>query len=654
MQESRDIYQDQNPNQIKQLSSFWESFFKDHFEEAYKKAAVYESISSRPQDLERAIELQAKVLLRQGLFKDAYLKLKNLKSYSPLKTFISFLLTGDLKEALDKFQNDNDSLAYKVQSILLTKIYWGIDSFLSHPNYQDPDEIIEKIFDELVNANDFDRAVLAAAQTLELVAQDYNLSQDLLAPIIEEQINNLIALSTKAKYNSTKAKIYLLKARLFGEKEAAEDAEILFGKDENINGLGEVYTYYALDLQMEEYFDKALSIFTKVGNNIAQGFLYEALASRALYKGAIKDSNMLFEKAEECLENCGIFESFSLELQKISLLAIKGNYSNIKQSTDKLLNDDTPTLFRAQAAQILSSTIIQIGGELKDALKLIKTACKEFESLKKYHQLLFAYNQYFQILTLEGDLEALEEIAQRTIQLADRLGNEDIKASKYIDLAFATIRISIDKGDLNQEKLDIAINHFKKAIKLYQEQSNFIGEADIYQSMGNMFANIGKLQEAFNSFNKAKEIYKKEKAGLQLAITDSLIGILMLDYVVLNEQSYKVAQEHFESALHYFYSERLLDLTWKNAFYIAQLNEKYFEANSAKEEYKNKAKAYYTEMLVAIEDFYKELGENLNSTGSLVGIDIPEACKRAFKFLNSINEKELAEKFKPYMHGELN
>jgi tetratricopeptide (TPR) repeat protein len=649
VQEPGNIYQNQNPDQIKQLSNFWDSFFRDHFEEAYKKAAIYESISTLSDDIERGIEYQAKVLLRQGLFKDAYQKLKGQKKYSPLKIFVEFLLTGDLSEALDNFHDDNDSLAYKTQSILLTKIYWGLEKFLDHPNYQDPDEIIEKIFDNLIDSKDFDRAILAAAQTLELVAQDYNLSQDLIAPIIEEQINNLIALSVKAKYNSTKAKIYLLKARLFGEKEAAEDAEILFGKDENLNGLAEVYTYYALDLNQPEYLDKALSIFTKVGNNIAQGFLYEAIASQSLYRGAVKEANEFFEKAEEKLVNCGIFEAHSLELQKLSLLAIQGNYSNIKKAIDRLLKEDVPLLFRGQAAQILSNTIIQIGGDLQEAKKLIEQASKIFESLKKYQQLLYAYNQYFQILVLESDLVALEALAQKTIQLADRLGNTDIKAAKYIDLAFATIRICLDQGELSQEKLDAAVKHFKKAIKLYQEENNLLGEADIYQSMGNMFANIGRLQEAFNAFHKAKDIYRKEKAKLQIAITESLIGILMLDYVVLNEQSYKVAQEHFESALNYFYSERLLDLAWKNAFYIAQLNEKYFEANNANLEYKNKAKNYYTEMLVSIEDFYKELGGSLQSSGSLIGIDIPEACRRAHNFLVSIGEKELAEKFKPFM-----
>ena len=637
--------QDKDSLLIDYVERYWDAFFVDDFARALQVADQYYKRATEEQDKDRALELKAKILVKRGIFSEAHEEVQKIKSYSPLRLFLEFLLSADLKPIIGSFAEDIDSKVYKAQSLLFAKIYWGKSYIDSLNNSDDPDSLLEAVFNELIEIGDYDRAVLASAQALELIVQEQVLSQDLVRPVAKEQVDNLLLLAEKAKYLSTKAKIYLLKAKMFRDRQAAEDAEILFGRENNLNGLAEVYALYAMEFGEREYFDRALKLFVQLNNNLAQGFIYESLAASALLTGDIKDASMYFGKAQDKLKSVGTFEKLSLEIQKISLYAIKGSYSKIKTSITDLLKPEIPKLFRAQAAQILASTMLQVGDDVAEAKRLISMSSEYFDELGKYNQLLHTKNILFQILMFEGDLQQINQLGEEIIRLASRLGDEETKAAKYMDLAFAMIRISLEQGDFSDEKLFTATDYFKKAVDLYQSQGNFLGEADVYQSMGNMFANIGKLEEAFKAFNNAKRLYEAENASLQSAITDTLIGILMLDFTVLNEHTYQVAQKHFEQALVYFYKERLLDLTWKTAFYLADLNHKYYLLSESKNEIsKNKAKNYYLEMLCSIEDYEKELSAVAQS-GNLVGITIDGACAKAEAFMILIGEKQLSLKF---------
>lgn len=633
----------------KNLEKFWEYFFVDHYDQAEKEAVKYYRSASSEQEKVTALELKAKILLRLGLVNQAYDLLKNLRVYSPTKLFLEFLKTGLLEQCFDKFADDIESLIYKSQSMLFTKIYCG-PKFFFNKNINlsvEPDLIVEKVFDTLIDDKDYDRAILTAVQALEIISQDQEFGWDIVLPVISKQIDNLLLLSKKAKYDSTRAKVYLIKSKLFKDREAAEDAEILFGKDNNINGLGLVYSLYASEFKDEQYFDKAILTLAEVNNRSALGYIYKVLASNALFKGEIKNAIDFFNKStKEIASNGCIFEQYGMEIQKISLLAIKGNYNEIEQSIKNLIGPSVPKLFRAQAYQILANAILQLKDESSDAKQLISLSSEYFEELKKYNQLLHAKNIHFQILLSENDLEGIMKIGEEIIQLASRLGDENARAAKYLDLAFATVKINLEDGVLVQEKLEQASEYFTKAVAIYQTQSNILGEADAYQAMGNLFASIGKIEEAYKSLLNAVKLYKGEGAFLQSAITDTLIGILMLDFSVLNEHTYKLAQQHFEEALAYYFREKLIDLTWKTAFYLASLNEKYY-LQGGNEKYRDIAKGYYLEMLCAIQD-YKQLNPKDGDTGIEMGsgIAIEDALVRGERFFSSIKEEALALKFK--------
>lgn len=650
------MHSDKNENQNQHLEEplekFWDLFFTDKYEAALEQAKQIKTTSQSEADL--VLELQAKVLLRQGQFKLAHKTLSKSKTENGFKLFLDFILTGDPKPIIKGIPQDSDadSLLYKSQVISLSKIYWGDQHLDSIHCNENPDEILETVFIRLIEAGKIDKALLASLQSLELLLEDQLLSHDIHLPIIHEQFENLLKLSPKAKYDSTKAKLYLLKAKIFKDRSACEDAEILFGKDGNINGLGEVYITYAKEFGEEEYYQKALECFIKSNNLIGQGFIYESLASQALVKGEIKSARDAFMRAKELLSYGGIFENLGLEVQNISLLAISGKYQKVKEAVHDLIKPRTPSFFIAQAYQILANTIIQLGEDVELAKGYVETSCDIFKALKRYNQLLYSQNIYFQILLLQNNLDQINKVGQEIIQLATRLGNEEMKATKYLDLAFVTIRVSLEEGILNEEKIAEATEYFKKAITLYQDQGNLIGEADSYQAMGNMFTGIGKLEEALNSFITAKKLYTAEKAYLQSAITDTLIGILMLNYVVLNKQTYPIAQRHFEEALIYFSKENLLDLNWKAIYYLADLNHKYYITNKEEGEaelYKNKADKYYSEMHIAVEEFQEDSpliapGENF------VGITVEEAFNKAYQFYLSIDEDKKAQKFRRHLN----
>lgn len=624
------------------LKPYWDAFFTDKFDEAIKIASDYFLSTDDEVQQDEALEFKAKAYLRQGDFQRANKITQDIKSYSGLAVFLEYLLKGDHEAVLIKYSDDADSQLYKSQTLLLARAYAGTEL---KPG-QNPEEIVESVFDQLIAAGDYDRAVLASAQILELLCQEHEMGIDLIMPVVYEQLANLISLSEKAAYPSTRAKLFMLKAKLFKDRSSAEDAEILFGRDLNENGLAEVYTMYALDFGEQEYFDKAIAGFEKVGNKLGQGFLYEAIASDTLIKGNISEAITYFDKARDLLGDGGIFEKLSLDIQSVSLKAIQGNYSDIETTCREMIDSNVPKLFKGQAAQILANTILQVSGDAKEAKKYITLACELFYELKKYKQLLFAQNIYFQILQTENDLDALNMLGEEIIQLAARLGDDEMKATKYLDLAFATIRIGLEDGKFDEEKLDQASKYFKDAIVIYQEQNNLMGEADVYQSMGNMFANIGKLEEAYNSFDSAKKLYQAEKAMLQSAITDTLIGILMLDFVVINEKSYEIAHKHLEEALVYYYNERLLDLTWKNTYYLAELNRRYYRFKDSENEYAfNKAKTYYLEMLIAVEDYKKQAEAGEAFERPVAGITIEQAMKQAQEFFESVGEADTAKKF---------
>ncbi|MDA0772994.1 MAG: hypothetical protein O3C63_08635 [Cyanobacteria bacterium] len=632
------------------LQSYWDAFFKDDFILASAFAEKLRIKANTQKELDLAINLATKPLLRQGKINQAKETIQASEGNQGLKLFIQFITDANPKGLIEFETDDIDSLIYKAQSILISKIYWGENYLARFTNLADPEELLEQVFTRLLANKQYDKAILAAIQGIELGLEDQILSHDIHLPIIHEQLNNLIVLSTKAKYQSTKAKLYLLKSRIFKDKEAAKDAEILFGQDQNKNGLGETYMYYAKELNELEYYKKALINFDQTDNLIAQGFIYESMASMALVNGEVKHASQFFDKAEAKLNNGGIFEHYGLAVQRISLFAIKGKYQTVKEHVHALIKPTVPSFFVAQAYQILANTLIQLGEDTDTAKAYIETACEIFKQLNRYSQLMYTQNVYFQIMLLENDLEKIEKLGNEIIQLATRLGNEEIKATKYLDLAFITIRLSLEDSNLDNEKIANATDYFNKAIRLYQDLENVTGEADTYQAMGNMFTGIGKLEEALNAFLKAKQLYQQEKALLQSAVTDTLVGILMLNYVVLNEQTYPIAMRHLEQALLYFSSENLLDLLWKALFYLADLNHRYYIERQGQENedvLRNKAKTYYLEMLVAVQD-YQEDAPNLpgSSQEGLVGITIKDAFNKAYQFFLTIGEQDTANKFK--------
>ena len=213
---------------------------------------------------------------------------------------------------------------------------------------------------------------------------------------------------------------------------------------------------------------------------------------------------------------------------------------------------------------------------------------------------------------------------------------------------YNTLKTSLDTN--YQKKSDATISEVKNTYQTmgnYQLKGNYItvDQLPTYQSMGNMFTGIGRLEDALNAFLKAKKLYHSEKAFLQLAITDTLIGILLLNYVILNEQTYQIASQHLEQALLYYSQQNLSDLIWKTNFYIADLNHKLFVINKDKEKselYKNKARKNYLDMHLIIQEYANELeASNMN----MFGLNLEDAYNKAYQFFLSIGEDDEAKKF---------
>lgn len=618
---------------------FWKLFFKDDFHSCLDLIEANEDFKSNP-------IYKSKVYFRLGDYNKAYDNVANLKDCA-LKDFLFFLLSANPLNLLNADYEDDELYVYQAQALYLTRIFLG-ESFLKENNIkQDPDELIENCFKNFIEKGDYTKAILSSIQSIEIVLEEYIFSQDLQMPVILDHIENVLAICDKVNH-STKAKVLLLKGKLLKNKEIIQDAEILFGKDANKFGLAEVYFSYAKDFNDFKMYEKAKDSFAQSGSNIAVGYVLEALASVYLQRGEITEARKAFDESKKFLINSGIFEKFGLLIQEISLQAISGKYQRVKEAVHDLINGDTPSYFSAQAYQLLANTTIQLGESSLIAQGHIQTAISLFEDLKRYPQMLNAKNFLFQTFLLEGKVDLAIKLCNEIIHLASKLGNEDLKASKYMDLAYLLVRKNAD-SEFSEELIDEVRDNFKKAIDIFKKTDNFIGEAEAYQSMANIYASIGRLEDSLENFIEAKKLFKAEKAFMQSAITDVLIGVLLLSYVVLNEQSYLLTMKHFDQALLYFAKENLSDLHWKTLFFIADLNHKYYFLNKDKanaEIYKNKAKQYYLDMHYLIEDLEYDLSSLSSHNNEGFGVTIDTANDKAYQFFLSIGEEDYAKKFR--------
>ncbi|MCH2227062.1 MAG: tetratricopeptide repeat protein [Candidatus Caenarcaniphilales bacterium] len=630
------------------VSDYWDFFYKDYFIEALEVCGALKLVSENDSQKAEAEEFFAKILLKQGKYNDAYELMRHRKSYSGFKVFLEFLIDGDIRPLLAKFKNDVSSKIYKAFSCMLSKVYWGEAYVKSIDAYEDPDVLIEDAFQELIDENKIDFALLTIAKSVEIALQESHLSKDLISLVSADQIDNLIKLAERAEYDSTRAKLFLLKSLLTKQREFAEDAEILFGKDKNKNGLAEVYLFYANEFNEHDYYSKAINLYNQVENNIALALINSILASQSLVNGSLKDAQLYLEKAKDKNSQSSVFDRLNVDIQELSLLSIQGKYDEIEVLARKLLEPKVPSFFKAQAGQIFSGILIKTGGDVEEIKSIISQSCDQFRDLKRYHHLLQAENIRFQELLLEGNLEEITVKAQEIIKLAHKLSNFEEVANKYVDLAYGLINIHAKKHSLNEENFAEAIAYFEKAIDLFKEHGNKVGEANIYQAMGDLFANIGRFEDSLNSLIKAKRIYQSVNANLQNAVTETLIGILVLNPSVLNEQTYPIAQDHLERSYKYFSTESILDISWKTLYYLADLNLKFFVHKNKKEkEYLDKTKTYFLKMKEAL-DTYENNSTSFqaNDIYHITNISTDQARQKAYDFFVSVGEKETAKKFK--------
>ena len=247
---------------------------------------------------------------------------------------------------------------------------------------------------------------------------------------------------------------------------------------------------------------------------------------------------------------------------------------------------------------------------------------------------------------LEANVDKVKAKAEEIIKLATKLGNEEEKASRYVDLAYALVNIRAKDGSLNEDNFAESLDYFEKAINIYKDLGNEKGEANIYQAMGDLLSNVGKFEDSLQLLIKAQKIYNSLNSKFEAAITHVLIGLLVLNPGVLNDKTYRVADEHFNYALRYFKDENIKDLVWKILFYLAELNARFFKVCSQEDKFLELAAQFFLEMKAVVDDIKQ--GSNSFSMQGLLNMDSVSpnrAFKRAKEFFEAMEDKEAAEMF---------
>ena len=126
---------------------------------------------------------------------------------------------------------------------------------------------------------------------------------------------------------------------------------------------------------------------------------------------------------------------------------------------------------------------------------------------------------------------------RKQLNFDERNNISDNEADNYFQLAFSFNKI---------EKRDSALLYFEKASSLFLAQNDSMGIAKTYLSLGSFYRDFNRTT-CINHYIKALKIYQELNKERHIAITNQNIGTVLIDIF-----QYKLALKHLEESLVYF------------------------------------------------------------------------------------------------------
>jgi signal transduction histidine kinase len=239
------------------------------------------------------------------------------------------------------------------------------------------------------------------------------------------------------------------------------------------------------------------------------------------------------------------------------------------------------------------SVLHRISGEYEKAIQSLDAYKAYIEKVKDTINLTYAHYEKGVIYSQKGDLEASLQEFYISNTLAEGAGNDDMAGNSMNS-------IGLVYNDL--EKYEEAINAFEKVLVIYK-RINVTTEqlGDVYNGLGSSYKNLEKYDTAQKNYEKALDVYQNSNSEFGVAIANYHLGRIHIE-----QKQYKEAIPFLNLAY---------DIQKKNDFEsefiktLSSLGEAYYELGDYKksETILQEGLAFEIENKLSAKELYFEL-----------------------------------------------
>ncbi len=233
--------------------------------------------------------------------------------------------------------------------------------------------------------------------------------------------------------------------------------------------------------------------------------------SQGNYKQALSEYDNARELAED-IENKSEKEKLigMILFRQGSLLSEKGEYSKAEEYITEAINTlkkDEHSLLTT--ANFVMARIKKLNGDLNEAIHYFGNGLEQWEQIKETYQRVGGLKEIGSFYTILRELNSAEEYLKEAVDISERFGYWDLKASALI---------SLTECYLEKRKIDEAIQTGTKAKDLLDEIDDESGKALAHTLLGNAYSILENLEKAEEHYNKSISIYQKTGASYKLGL----------------------------------------------------------------------------------------------------------------------------------------
>lgn len=167
------------------------------------------------------------------------------------------------------------------------------------------------------------------------------------------------------------------------------------------------------------------------------------------------------------------------------------------------------------------SVLYRVSGEYQKAIQSLNGYQEYIEKIKDTINLTYAHYEKGVIYSQKGDLEESLNEFYISNKLAEAAKNDDMAANSLNS-------IGLVYNDL--EKYNEAINAFEQVLVLHQKMNTKTEElGDTYNGLGASYKNLENYKEAKKSFEKALQVYKNSNSEFGVAIANFHLGVICIE-----------------------------------------------------------------------------------------------------------------------------